>query len=245
MTPFPGNWAGVRCRFDGGAEAGQRCRDVWCSGAFVADHADSIGAGEGTGRALAQWTGREHTAIAKAVTAINHQKADGFGQGRVLKAVIHDQNSGTGSRGCLRRCRAVAANPGRGMPGQDQGLVPNHLDFVMACINTQWATYGAAIPSGEDMRVPVGKPLHEIDADLRFAGTADYRIADTDDRNESPPQRFLMGSPLSDCAICAAERRQQVAQQRSDQPVLTMRPEIRCAHGRVLQRYQAAVKCGP
>ena len=64
------------------------CDRLGDAGTVMADHHHPVGAPERGCQGLAQGAGGQQTAIAQAITAIDHDKGDVLGQTRILQAVI-------------------------------------------------------------------------------------------------------------------------------------------------------------
>ncbi len=195
----------------------------------VADQDDGIGPGEATGDRFAQRPGRNASAITETLAGVDDQQGDVFDQGGVLKAVVHQHQSGAGIRRRDGAGDPVAGDDGRQVAREQQRLVAHIRNAVARAIDPQRPAPLAGIAAGEDVRMHLLQQGRQRQHCRRFAGAAGNQIADADDRNIDPPwPAELVPQPTAggEQPTCRRQTgRGEIASARG--PLL---PELRCAH---------------
>jgi hypothetical protein len=152
---------------------------------FGAQQNDTIGAGEAASEAFAQRTRWDHPSVAKAVSSINDEERQGFGDCGVLKAVIEQYHAGAGRDRGADSGSAVAGDPARRTRCQQQRFIPNRRRVVSGGIDPQGPAEAPAIPARYDVHIKASgsKMGGYRQCDGGFAGPAGNQIADAYDRD--------------------------------------------------------------
>ena len=135
-----------------------------------------------------QRSGRDHEAVADAAAAVDQNNRKVLGQGRILKAVIHDDHGRAVAMRGFGAGDAIAGHDGRREPRQKQRLVADGRRRMARSFDAHRSGQAPAIAAGQKIRPFVRGEQHapDLDRSRGFAGAADRQVAETNHRYAGP-----------------------------------------------------------